>query len=66
MNPDKDAKAAKPDKEAQTLADQVTDNLLGPNPFIGLRPKDIAASFQALGKEALRKLVANEMGRLRP
>ncbi len=54
MNPDKEAKAAKPDKDAQTLADQVTDNLLGPNPFIGLRPKDIAASFQALGKEALR------------
>ncbi|WP_199500176.1 PHA/PHB synthase family protein [Methylovirgula sp. 4M-Z18] len=54
MSSDKHTQAPKTDKDDQTLADQVTDNLLGPNPFIGLRPQDIMASFQVLAKEALR------------
>jgi polyhydroxyalkanoate synthase subunit PhaC len=34
------------------LAEQATDGMLGPNPFVGLRGEDIVASFRAIGEQA--------------
>src|ERR1051326_9413553 len=36
------------------LAAQAADGILGPNPFIGLRPADILASFQEIGRQAVQ------------
>ena len=36
------------------LAEQATEGMLGPNPFIGLRPEDIFASFRAIGEQAVQ------------
>jgi polyhydroxyalkanoate synthase len=36
------------------LAVQAADGILGPNPFIGLRPADILASFQEIGRQAVQ------------
>jgi polyhydroxyalkanoate synthase len=40
--------------ERPNLADQATEGMLGPNPFIGLQPQDILASFQAIGQQAVQ------------
>jgi polyhydroxyalkanoate synthase len=40
--------------EQSNLADQAAENILGPNPFIGLQPHDILASFQAIGQQAIQ------------
>ncbi|MBU3030982.1 PHA/PHB synthase family protein [Paracoccus marinaquae] len=37
--------------EARDLAEQATESILGPNPFIGLQPQDVFASYQALGRQ---------------
>src|ERR1700747_2072354 len=36
------------------LAEQATEGMLGPNPFVGLRAEDIVASFRAIGEQAVR------------
>ena len=42
------------DRDApQQLVDTATEGMLGPNPFIGFRPQDIAAAFQELAQQAL-------------
>jgi polyhydroxyalkanoate synthase len=42
------------DRDApQQLIDTATEGMLGPNPFIGFRPQDIAAAFQELAHQAL-------------
>jgi polyhydroxyalkanoate synthase len=42
------------DRDApQQLIDTATEGMLGPNPFIGFRPQDIAAAFQELAQQAL-------------
>ena len=51
-------KANKPEpntaaRDQSDIVEQATDNILGPNPFIGLRSEDILASFQALGQQAM-------------
>ena len=51
-------KAGTPGPSAATtdqpqIAEQAADGMLGPNPFIGLQPEDIFASFQALGQQAV-------------
>ena len=40
-------------KAPQQLIDTATEGMLGPNPFIGFRPQDIAAAFQELAHQAL-------------
>jgi polyhydroxyalkanoate synthase len=40
--------------EQSRLANQAAENILGPNPFIGLQPHDILASFQAIGQQAIQ------------
>ena len=44
---------------ASTLADDIAasaaDGMLGPNPFVGLRPRDILATVQQIGAQALRQ-----------
>src|SRR5262249_23156124 len=37
----------------QQLIDTATEGMLGPNPFIGFSPQDIAAAFQELAHQAL-------------
>jgi polyhydroxyalkanoate synthase subunit PhaC len=37
----------------QQLIDTATEGMLGPNPFIGFRPQDIAAAFQELAQQTL-------------
>jgi polyhydroxyalkanoate synthase len=46
----------------QDLAAQAADSILGPNPFIGVRPEDIAAGFRAIWEQALQnpKLVIEQ------
>ncbi len=39
---------------SQPLVDSATEGMLGPNPFIGFRPQDIAAAFEELAQQALR------------
>ena len=42
------------DRDApQQLIDTATEGMLGPNPFIGFRPQDIAAAFQEIAQQAL-------------
>ena len=46
------------DNEAETgkadeLPAQAAEGMLGPNPFIGLRPQDIASTIQAIGQHAV-------------
>src|SRR6478672_6216553 len=36
------------------LAEQATEGMLGPNPFVGLRAEDIVASFRAIGEQAIQ------------
>jgi polyhydroxyalkanoate synthase len=36
------------------LAEQATDGLLGPNPFVGLRAEDILSSFRAIGEQTIK------------
>src|ERR1700757_4621468 len=36
------------------LAEQATEGMLGPNPFVGLRTEDIVASFRAIGEQAVQ------------
>src|SRR5215831_8817140 len=40
---------------SQRLIDNATEGMLGPNPFIGFRPQDIAAAFGELARQALRR-----------
>src|SRR5262252_6880916 len=37
---------------SQRLIDNATEGMLGPNPFIGFRPQDIAAAFGELARQA--------------
>jgi polyhydroxyalkanoate synthase len=46
---DKDAKAGNTDE----VAAQAAEGMLGPNPFIGLRPQDIASTVQSIGQQAV-------------
>ncbi len=48
--------------EQPNLAEQATESMLGPNPFIGLRLEDIVASFKAIGRQAVQnpKLVVEQ------
>jgi polyhydroxyalkanoate synthase subunit PhaC len=39
----------------QPLVDGAAESMLGPNPFIGFRPQDIAAAFGELAGQALRR-----------
>ena len=36
------------------LAEQATEGMLGPNPFVGLRAEDIVASLRAIGEQAIQ------------
>ena len=36
------------------LAEQATEGLLGPNPFVGLRVEDIVTSFRTIGEQAIK------------
>src|SRR6516165_1078509 len=65
---------------SQRLIDNATEGMLGPNPFIGFRPQDIAAAFGELARQAvqhpaivlaqeaalLRELMATSDSRTRP
>jgi polyhydroxyalkanoate synthase len=48
------------------LAEQATEGLLGPNPFVGLSTEDIVASCRAIGEQAVQNpaLVAEQQGAL--
>ncbi|MFY9735927.1 MAG: alpha/beta fold hydrolase [Rhodoplanes sp.] len=46
---DNEAKTGKADE----LPVQAAEGMLGPNPFIGLRPQDIASTIQAIGQHAV-------------
>jgi len=39
---------------SQRLIDNATEGMLGPNPFIGFRPQDIAAAFEELARQAVQ------------
>jgi polyhydroxyalkanoate synthase subunit PhaC len=52
MTNDKD-KAAEPGAEG--VAAQATEGILGPNPFIGLRPQDVLETVGNLGGQALKQ-----------
>lgn len=45
------AQSAQPDDIAASAA----EGMLGPNPFVGLRPRDILATVQQIGTQALRQ-----------
>src|SRR5271169_2924018 len=50
------------------LAEQATEGMLGPNPFVGLRAEDIVASFRAIGEQAIQNpmlVVEQEAGLIR-
>jgi polyhydroxyalkanoate synthase len=40
---------------ADEVAAQAVEGMLGPNPFIGLRPQDVVATAQQIGVQALRQ-----------
>ena len=44
------------------MAEQATEGMLGPNPFVGLRAEDIVASLRAIGEQAIQnpKLVVEQ------
>ncbi len=54
MATDKQANPHKAANGQTDLADQAAEGILGPNPFIGLRPQDILASFQEIGQQAVQ------------
>ncbi len=39
---------------SQRLIDNATEGMLGPNPFIGFRPQDIAAAFGEVAGQAVQ------------
>jgi polyhydroxyalkanoate synthase subunit PhaC len=45
------ARSEQPDE----LAVSASEGMLGPNPFVGLRPRDILATAQQIGAQALRQ-----------
>ena len=53
---------------ADDLAARAADGLLGPNPFVGLRPQDILSTVQQIGAQAIRQpamLLEQEAGLIR-
>ena len=53
---------------SEQLIEHVTEGMLGPNPFIGLRPQDIAAVLRELAQQALERpalLLEQEVALLR-
>jgi len=54
MATDRQANPHKAANGQTDLADQAAEGILGPNPFIGLRPQDILASFQEIGQQAVQ------------
>src|ERR1700731_58211 len=42
-------------EEQNDLAASAAEGMLGPNPFVGLRPRDIMATAQQIGAQALRQ-----------
>jgi polyhydroxyalkanoate synthase subunit PhaC len=57
-----------PETGQAALAEQATEGMLGPNPFVGLRAEDIVASFRAIGEQALQNptlVVEQEAGLIR-
>src|ERR1700739_279519 len=42
-------------EQADDLAASATEGMLGPNPFVGLRPCDILATAQQIGAQALKQ-----------
>jgi len=46
-------KAAEPGAEG--VAAQATEGILGPNPFIGLRPQDVLETVGSIGGQALKQ-----------
>lgn len=42
----------RPSSSPTDLVEQATESMLGPNPFIGLRPETLLASFRELGEQA--------------
>ena len=41
--------------QTDDLAASAAEGMLGPNPFVGLRPSDILATAQQIGAQALRQ-----------
>jgi polyhydroxyalkanoate synthase len=57
-----------PETGQAALAEQATEGMLGPNPFVGLRAEDIVASFRAIGEQAIQNpmlVVEQEAGLIR-
>jgi len=53
---------------SEQLIEHATEGMLGPNPFIGLRPQDIAAALRELAQQALERpalLLEQEVALLR-
>ena len=42
-------------EQTNDLAASAAEGMLGPNPFVGLRPQDIMATAQQIGTQALRQ-----------
>src|ERR1700761_4778532 len=42
-------------EQSNDLAASATEGMLGPNPFVGLRPCDVLATAQQIGTQALRQ-----------
>src|SRR5271166_2986158 len=40
------------DEARESIAERAAEGILGPNPFIGLRPQDVVATLTALAREA--------------
>jgi polyhydroxyalkanoate synthase len=47
--------ASQPGDKVDDLAASAAEGMLGPNPFVGLRPCDIVATAQKIGAQALRQ-----------
>jgi polyhydroxyalkanoate synthase len=41
-------------KAAEEVATQAAEEMLGPNPFVGLRPSDLVASLTDLGRQVFQ------------
>jgi polyhydroxyalkanoate synthase len=54
METDKRADPREGGTDQADLADRAADGILGPNPFVGLRPADILASLQEIGQHAVQ------------
>ena len=57
-----------PETGQAALAEQATEGMLGPNPFVGLRAEDVVASFRAIGEQAIQNpmlVVEQEAGLIR-